>query len=98
MPPYKSKKRVLERYRIIGFISSGTYGRVYKACPRPPAASKKEYAIKKCAPARRPARNPADARRFKPDKEGEMVQYTGISQSACREMAVGPPPPAHAPR
>lgn len=26
--------------------------------------------------------------RFKPDKEGEVIQYTGISQSACREMAV----------
>ena len=26
--------------------------------------------------------------RFKPDKEGEMIQYTGISQSACREMAL----------
>lgn len=26
--------------------------------------------------------------RFKPDKEGEVVQYTGISQSACREMAL----------
>jgi len=26
--------------------------------------------------------------RFKPDKEGETVEYTGISQSACREMAL----------
>ena len=26
--------------------------------------------------------------RFKPDKEGEVVQYTGISQSAVREMAL----------
>ena len=26
--------------------------------------------------------------RFKPDKEGEIVQYSGISQSACREMAL----------
>ena len=26
--------------------------------------------------------------RFKPDKEGEAMQYTGISQSACREMAL----------
>ena len=30
----------------------------------------------------------ADRGRFKPDKEGEVVQYTGISQSACREMAL----------
>jgi cyclin-dependent kinase 8/11 len=26
--------------------------------------------------------------RFKPDKEGEMIQYTGLSQSAIREMAL----------
>ncbi len=26
--------------------------------------------------------------RFKPEKEGEVIQYTGISQSACREMAL----------
>lgn len=66
---YTSKKRVHERYRIIGFISSGTYGRVYKAVGRNGQAG--EFAIKK----------------FKPDKEGE-VQYTGISQSAIREMAL----------
>jgi len=28
---YTSKKRVRDRYEIVGFISSGTYGRVYKA-------------------------------------------------------------------
>jgi cyclin-dependent kinase 8/11 len=71
MPPYRCKVRVLDKYQIIGFISSGTYGRVYKARSRTPG-NKKEFAIKK----------------FKPDKEGEVVQYTGISQSACREMAV----------
>jgi cyclin-dependent kinase 8/11 len=32
--------------------------------------------------------NQAGFSRFKPDKEGEVIQYTGISQSACREMAV----------
>src|SRR6185312_515110 len=26
--------------------------------------------------------------RFKPDKEGETIQYTGLSQSAIREMAL----------
>ena len=32
-PPngYTSKVRVLDRYKVVGFISSGTYGRVYKA-------------------------------------------------------------------
>jgi len=71
LPPYRSKVRVMEKYHIIGFISSGTYGRVYKARSRT-SGSKKEFAIKK----------------FKPDKEGEVIQYTGISQSACREMAL----------
>ena len=28
---YIAKVRVRERYHIVGFISSGTYGRVYKA-------------------------------------------------------------------
>ncbi|KLU93194.1 CMGC/CDK/CDK8 protein kinase, partial [Magnaporthiopsis poae ATCC 64411] len=66
---YQSKVRVMDKYKVIGFISSGTYGRVYKALGRQGQAG--EFAIKK----------------FKPDKEGE-VSYTGISQSAIREMAL----------
>lgn len=71
----QKRPSVRSKYSIIGFISSGTYGRVYKA----QAISQKDgslgaiYAIKK----------------FKPDKEGEVITYTGISQSACREIAVG---------
>merc|ERR1712000_56138 len=65
-----SKVRVIDRYKVIGFISSGTYGRVYKAVGRHGQTG--EFAIKK----------------FKPDKEGEQIQYTGISQSAVREMAL----------
>ena len=68
-----ARKRVTDKYTILGFISSGTYGRVYKA------QSKDEdgriHAIKK----------------FKPDKEGDVVTYTGISQSAIREIAVRTP-------
>lgn len=67
---YQSKVRVTDRYKVVGFISSGTYGRVYKALGR--HGSPGEFAIKK----------------FKPDKEGEQVAYTGISQSAVREMAL----------
>ncbi|KAL8281572.1 hypothetical protein RB597_009349 [Gaeumannomyces tritici] len=66
---YQSKVRVMDKYKVIGFISSGTYGRVYKALGR--QGQPGEFAIKK----------------FKPDKEGE-VSYTGISQSAVREMAL----------
>ncbi|KAF8419428.1 kinase-like domain-containing protein [Tirmania nivea] len=68
--PYQSKVKIQQKYHIIGFISSGTYGRVFKARSRDPE-NKGEFAIKK----------------FKPDKEGE-VSYTGISQSAIREMAL----------
>ncbi|KAF8475648.1 kinase-like domain-containing protein [Kalaharituber pfeilii] len=68
--PYQSKVKIQQKYQIMGFISSGTYGRVFKARSRDPN-NKGEFAIKK----------------FKPDKEGE-VSYTGISQSAIREMAL----------
>ncbi|EGS19704.1 uncharacterized protein CTHT_0041860 [Thermochaetoides thermophila DSM 1495] len=67
---YQSKVRVTDKYKVIGFISSGTYGRVYKALGR--QGQPGEFAIKK----------------FKPDKEGEQATYTGISQSAIREMAL----------
>jgi cyclin-dependent kinase 8/11 len=42
---YQSKVRVHEKYKIVGFISSGTYGRVYKAVQRNGASG--EFAIKK---------------------------------------------------
>ncbi|KAB5525540.1 kinase-like domain-containing protein [Coniochaeta sp. 2T2.1] len=67
---YQSKVRVIDKYKVVGFISSGTYGRVYKALGR--QGQPGEFAIKK----------------FKPDKEGEQIAYTGISQSAVREMAL----------
>jgi cyclin-dependent kinase 8/11 len=46
LPPYTSKVKVLDKYHIIGFISSGTYGRVYKARSRHPGTTG-EFAIKK---------------------------------------------------
>ena len=63
-------KRVTDKYAILGFISSGTYGRVYKAQSKD--VDGRIHAIKK----------------FKPDKEGDVITYTGISQSAVREIAV----------
>ena len=65
-----ARKRVTDKYLILGFISSGTYGRVYKAQSKD--VDSRIHAIKK----------------FKPDKEGDVVAYTGISQSAIREIAV----------
>lgn len=67
---YQPRTRVADKYKVIGFISSGTYGRVYKAHSRDGRPG--EFAIKK----------------FKPDKEGEQISYTGISQSAIREMSL----------
>ncbi|CAG8434166.1 9204_t:CDS:2 [Scutellospora calospora] len=69
--------RVEDKYEILGFISSGTYGRVYKAQAKQKSKSSDDekplmYAIKK----------------FKPDKEGDVTTYTGISQSACREISL----------
>ncbi|KAF9480161.1 kinase-like protein [Pholiota conissans] len=63
-------RSVQSKYDILGFISSGTYGRVYKA--RSLEDQTTIHAIKK----------------FKPDKEGDVVTYTGISQSAIREIAL----------
>ncbi|RDB20045.1 Serine/threonine-protein kinase ssn3 [Hypsizygus marmoreus] len=65
-----ARRTVTSKYNIIGFISSGTYGRVYKAQSLDDEG--KIHAIKK----------------FKPDKEGDVVTYTGISQSAIREIAL----------
>lgn len=65
-----ARRTVQSAYTILGFISSGTYGRVYKAQSKGDDA--KVHAIKK----------------FKPDKEGDAVTYTGISQSAIREIAL----------
>jgi hypothetical protein len=42
---YTSKVHIRERYHIVGFISSGTYGRVYKALGK--NGKKGEFAIKK---------------------------------------------------
>lgn len=66
----EAHRAVASKYSILGFISSGTYGRVYKA--QSLGDDQKIHAIKK----------------FKPDKEGDVVTYTGISQSAIREIAL----------
>lgn len=42
---YTAKVHIRDKYRIVGFISSGTYGRVYKALSA--TGRKGEYAIKK---------------------------------------------------
>ena len=93
--PYQSKVKLHNKYHIIGFISSGTYGRVYKARSKDPE-NKGEFAIKKYLRHSlgglilylgNMLTGVSPGIRFKPDKEGE-VSYTGISQSAIREMAV----------
>ena len=98
---YQPKARVTERYRIVGFISSGTYGRVYKAVSRAGGTTPSSGSLSRSA-STLAAAGAAGAggggggspvgevaiKKFKPDKEGEQVSYTGISQSAIREMSL----------
>lgn len=80
--PYAPQRHINDNYDIVGFISSGTYGRVYKAVNK--------RGVHQANPAKHPDGRPIEAfaiKKFKPDKEGEL-QYTGISQSAIREMAL----------
>lgn len=95
-PRYEPKTRVTDRYRIIGFISSGTYGRVYKATSRTAtleaaaaaAAIAKDGGKKDTGSGSKKLTLQVAIKKFKPDKEGEQISYTGISQSAVREMSL----------
>ncbi|ODV86937.1 hypothetical protein CANARDRAFT_195875 [[Candida] arabinofermentans NRRL YB-2248] len=76
--PYRKRKdqsriSVLQKYEILGYIAAGTYGKVYKAKGKSVNNLNNLYAIKK----------------FKTDsKDNEVIHYTGISQSAIREMSL----------
>ncbi|GAA5979198.1 hypothetical protein JCM5350_007097 [Sporobolomyces pararoseus] len=103
---YKQKRdfqrpTVLSRYSILGFLSSGTYGRVYKARIRQSSSLDSPAGLLGTPSAATPGKRLKLARedgeeegelvaikKFKPDKEGEVVTYTGISQSACREIMI----------
>lgn len=87
-PGFQPRARVTDCYRIVGFISSGTYGRVYKAVSRSAASRNPPPAAASSAPSPSPAGAEVAIKKFKPDKEGEQVSYTGISQSAIREMSL----------
>lgn len=127
----RERRTVLKTYKILGFISSGTYGRVYKAVllapPKAPnlaastraavsltGAGDKDKTDKASAAAwgdidprldplsnpelcMRPGDRPAKEgevfaiKKFKPDKEGDVQTYAGISQSGAREIMVSPP-------
>jgi cyclin-dependent kinase 8/11 len=88
------------RYSILGFLSSGTYGRVYKARVRLQQSDGSPAGLLGTPSAATPGKRVKLSRddeeegelvaikKFKPDKEGEVVTYTGISQSACREIMV----------
>ena len=69
---------VLEKYNILGFLASGTYGRVYKAI------------IKSTQTPETPTGQLVAIKKFKPDKENDPSGpvYSGISQSAIREIMV----------
>lgn len=81
---------VLSTYTIMGFLSSGTYGRVYKARLKNVTSAQQSTQ----QPGTAPGGNEDEAsgsvfaiKKFKPDKE-EHASYSGISQSAMREIAV----------
>ncbi|KHN94855.1 Serine/threonine-protein kinase SSN3 [Metarhizium album ARSEF 1941] len=114
---FHPRLRVMDRYRIVGFISSGTYGRVYKAVSRvstvavrtttttttTTTSSTTSSDITATSSSQFPAGSSSGSgsssssaaggqevaiKKFKPDKEGEQISYTGISQSAIREMSL----------
>ena len=76
--PYRKRKdqsriSVISKYEILGYIAAGTYGKVYKAKGKIGEKTGLLYAIKK----------------FKSDsKDSEVIHYTGISQSAIREISL----------
>ncbi|KAK4685730.1 hypothetical protein P7C73_g4412, partial [Tremellales sp. Uapishka_1] len=101
----RERRTVLKTYKILGFISSGTYGRVYKALllapttakPLLPSATRAALSLaqaEECDPeiGMRPGDLPAREgdvfaiKKFKPDKEGDVQAYAGISQSGAREI------------
>lgn len=59
---------------------AGTYGKVYKALPISPTLIDK--------PDEPPLPPIVAIKKFKPDKEGDIVTYTGLSQSAIREISL----------
>ncbi|ODV94221.1 hypothetical protein PACTADRAFT_45117 [Pachysolen tannophilus NRRL Y-2460] len=78
--PYKTRRdstriSVTQKYDILGYIAAGTYGKVYKAKTKNKSPTQQQhlFAIKK----------------FKSDsKDNEVIHYTGISQSAIREISL----------
>lgn len=117
MTQYKAKRdscrqKIASKYDILGFISSGTYGRVYKAKSKSKYVRRRErspqsdlvcgwfQSLDNSNSAQKRPHLYLDRRKyrddgkeyaikkFKPDKEGEAATYIGISQSACREIAV----------
>lgn len=86
--PYAPQRHINDHYDIVGFISSGTYGRVYKAVSKRSITSSQPTVSAVIKHPTTGKNIEAFAiKKFKPDKEGEL-QYTGISQSAIREMAL----------
>ncbi|KAI5480859.1 cyclin-dependent protein kinase [Pseudohyphozyma bogoriensis] len=92
---------VLSRYAILGFISSGTYGRVYKARVKRMTDDSSPAGLMGTPSAVTPGKKLklskddgedngelVAIKKFKPDKEGEAITYTGISQSAIREIMI----------
>lgn len=99
-----SRQPVLLKYLIIGYIAAGTYGKVYKARLKGAKAEEEDgmamtespavtdddipfYAIKKFKSDNHLAK-PPNGGNVHDINGNEVVHYTGISQSAIREMSL----------
>lgn len=91
---YKTRKdsqrvSVLSKYDIIGYIASGTYGRVYKAKARTSGGGSNSNQTKYNSDnSFRKQGSLYAIKKFKSESRNDQSQYTGISQSACREMSL----------
>ncbi|KAI8803768.1 kinase-like domain-containing protein [Cladochytrium replicatum] len=92
MTPRRQKHKVpIEaKYDVVGFLSAGTYGRVYKA-------KKIHHQYVKIVQNEQCWLQPVifgsdkkeyAIKKFKPEKEGESALQSGISQSAIREISL----------
>lgn len=76
------RPRIHDHYEILGFLSSGTYGRVYKA--KALLVDRERDSTISLSPGAIVA-----IKKFKPDRDGDIrFSFNGISQSACREISV----------
>ncbi|CUM66853.1 uncharacterized protein PRCAT00004537001 [Priceomyces carsonii] len=101
--PFKHRKdlireSVLSKYQIVGYIAAGTYGKVYKAKSKdtankngkvPELTKEKDENVQLFAVKKFKNDSTSSSKAATHDINGnELIHYTGISQSAIREMSL----------